>query len=263
MLSSVLRRTILRSGTLLSAQRLLPCTISPNLPLTWPVQKGFATNVEPESKRKSTGGKTRSNSKVARKDKTKEKTDGSTKAKAKQRIAIKSEDRPPKNPGSHYTVWMSDWIRTQPKVDSLPAAQNLVREGAQAWHNVSEDDKQKYREKFEDIKAEYLQRVQKWRETIKPAVLREMNRRRAEKGLSRIRGRPTGRPAPSFFRYFQEVRQDFLRTQETNNEYLKALGNKAASQWRAMSEDEKAKYRDAANAEFATWREKRKAEGHA
>ena len=39
-------------------------------------------------------------------------------------------------------MWMSDWIRGQPKADTLLTAQDLVRQGAQAWHNVSEYDKQ-------------------------------------------------------------------------------------------------------------------------
>lgn len=43
--------------------------------------------------------------------------------------------------------------------------------------------------------------MQEWRETVDPAILRELNRRRLEKGLPRIRGPPTGRPAPSFIRY--------------------------------------------------------------
>jgi hypothetical protein len=100
MLSSVLRRTLLRSGTLLSARRLLPCTISPNPPLKWPVQRGFATNAEPESKLKSTGGKTRSNTKGAPKDKTKEKTDGSAK---NAKVKPKSMCRP------YIQVWRSDF----------------------------------------------------------------------------------------------------------------------------------------------------------
>jgi hypothetical protein len=205
-----------------------------------------------------------SNTKGARKDKSKEKTDGSAKkAKVKPRVTIKSEDRPPKGPGSYYTMWMTDWIRTQPKADTVPAAQNLVRQGAQAWHTVSEYDKQRYREKFESAKAEYNQRIQEWREKIDPAVLRELNRRRVKKGLPRIRGLRTGRPLSSYLRYLEEVRPNIPRTQEIYSDYFKAVNEQASSQWRAMSEAEKAKYRDAADAEFAAWRAKRKAEGHA
>jgi hypothetical protein len=160
-------------------------------------------------------------------------------------------------------MWMTDWIRTQPKTDTLVTAQDRVRQGAQAWHTVSEYDKQRYREKFEGIKAEYHQRMQEWREKVNPAVLRELNRRRVKKGLPRIRGPPTGRPMSSYFRYLQEVRPNIPRTQETHRDYFKAVSEQVGSQWRAMSEAEKAKYRDAANAEFTTWREKRKAEGHA
>jgi hypothetical protein len=92
MLSSVFRRTLFRSGTLLSAQRLLPCAVSHNGPLTWPVERGFSTTSsnlnsgpnagsEPEkSKPKSTGDQTRSSKKLARSDK----TQGKTKVRAKK-----------------------------------------------------------------------------------------------------------------------------------------------------------------------------------
>jgi hypothetical protein len=82
--------------------------------------------------------------------------------------------------------------------------------------------------------------------------------------------------------YYQEVRQNTPRTQETHKDHFGALSKLAGSQWRAMSETEKAvrvtlmalwmsrnlvggrqKYNDPANAERAAWLEKRKAEGHA
>ena len=97
MLSSVIRRTLLRSGTLFSVQRPLPCAISPNRPLTWPVQRGLATtsgdldsgspaDSEPESKPKYTSRKARSSKKVTGKDK----TSGKKRDKKKKEVEQKS-----------------------------------------------------------------------------------------------------------------------------------------------------------------------------
>ena len=43
--------------------------------------------------------------------------------------------------------------------------------------------------------------MEEWRDGVNPSVLRELNRRRAKKGLSRIRGPYTGRPPNGFLRY--------------------------------------------------------------
>ncbi|KAH9026832.1 hypothetical protein EDB85DRAFT_2291757 [Lactarius pseudohatsudake] len=271
MLSFVLRRTILRSGTLLSPRGLLPCAIAPNRPLTWPVKRGFATtsgdvdsgstDSELGSKPKSSDKKAGSGTKVVRKAKTEGKTKRSAKkAPAKPKITIKPGDRPPKRAGGPFTLWFSEWIRTQPKSDSLLASQNLVRQAAQTWHTVSEDDKKRYKEKSESLIIEHNRRMEEWRKEIDPAVLRELNRRRAVKGRRRIRGPSHPRPLSGFFRYLQEVRENTPRTQAPVR--CTAIAESAASQWRAMSEAEKAKYNDPASAEFTVWREKRK-EGRA
>ncbi|KAH9173830.1 hypothetical protein EDB89DRAFT_1956492 [Lactarius sanguifluus] len=272
MLSFVFRRALLRSGTLLSSRGLLPCAIAPNRPLTWPVKRGFATtsgdldtgstaDSELGSKPKSSDRKTGSGTKEARKDKTKRKTKRSAKkTPVKQKIAIKPEDRPPKRPGAAFSQWFSEWIRTQPKADSLLASQNYVRQAAQIWHTVSEDDKKQCKEKFEGLMIEHNRRMDEWRKKIDPAVLRELNRRRALKGHRRIRGLSDKRPMSAFFRYLQEVRENTPRTQAPVR--CTVLAESAGSQWRAMSEAEKAKYNDLTSAEFTAWREKRK-EGRA
>ena len=101
--------------------------------------------------------------------------------------------------------------------------------------------------------------MEEWRKQIDPAVLREMNRRRVAKGRPRILGPPRGRPMTSFLRYvqehsfkgydveqcpryLQEVRENTPWRQEPGSyqDNFKALAGRVASQWRAMSEDEKA-----------------------
>jgi hypothetical protein len=55
------------------------------------------------------------------------------------------------------------------------------------------------------VRAEYDQRIKEWREHVDPVILRELNRRRAAKGMTRRnRGLSTGRPMSGFLRYVYE-----------------------------------------------------------
>jgi hypothetical protein len=57
-------------------------------------------------------------------------------------VVIRSQDKPPKSPATPYTLWLTDWYREQPKVESREDAQSMVKKGAQVWHTVSEYEKQ-------------------------------------------------------------------------------------------------------------------------
>jgi hypothetical protein len=41
-----------------------------------------------------------------------------------------------------FTLWLTDWLREQPKIKSLEDAQGMVKKGSQIWHTVSEYEKQ-------------------------------------------------------------------------------------------------------------------------
>jgi hypothetical protein len=102
---------------------------------------------------------------------------------------------------------------------------------------------------------EYRRRIEEWREKIDPAVLRELNRRRVAKGHHRIRG--PRRPTNGYVRYvyeyayssgsveqgssfFVRVRSEYPRAEEDSKTHFKAAAERASSQWRAMSDAEKA-----------------------
>jgi len=275
MLSFPLRRVLSHPG-IFSIARVLPGrAISSNQSLAMTVQRNLATTAtgsttdsepapEPESKLKSAHRKTGSSAKAAGKDK----KNGDVERRAKKaekelKVTISPKDRPPKHPGTPYILWMTDWFRTQPKIENSEMAQSRVKEGAEIWHTVSDYDKQQYQEKFEVLRAEYNKSIEEWREKVDPAVLRELNRRRVAKGLSRIRGPGTGRPMTGYSRFCIHLRDEYPRTDEDHQTHFKALAARASSQWKGMSDVEKAKYVDPAKADFAAWHEKRKAESQA
>lgn len=57
-------------------------------------------------------------------------------------VVIRPEDMPPKSPSTPYTLWLADWYREQPKVESREDAQGMMKKGAQVWRTVSEYEKQ-------------------------------------------------------------------------------------------------------------------------
>jgi len=222
-----------------------------------------------DSKPKSTRRKSRSSPKTAGKAKKKEKKTEKEKKKkkkkrkvvAKPKVTINSEVLPPKMPGNPFTQWLRDWLTTQPKNETLKIAQNNIKRGSQIWNELPEDEKQQYREKTHALMDEYRRRMEEWREKVDPAVLRELNRRRVAKGHNRIRG--PRRPMNGFVRFYMHVRSEYPRAEEDQKTHFKATAERASSQWRAMSDAEKAEYNDVAKADFAAWREKRRPESQA
>lgn len=97
--------------------------------------------------------------------------------------------------------------------------------------------------------------MEEWREKVDPALLSELNRRRVAKGHRRILG--PRRPVTGYLRYvyeytyssssveqgssfFAHVRDESPRTEGDFQTYFLAMSRRASSQWKAMSDAEKA-----------------------
>ncbi|KAH9975266.1 hypothetical protein BGW80DRAFT_1559158 [Lactifluus volemus] len=273
MTSFILGRVLLRSGSFPTAQIFATRPIFSNRRLTWVMQRDLVTTrdfssgptADSESELESKPGrKAGASSNVAGKSKNKSNAMHSTKAekKKKKKIKIEPKDLPPSRPGSAFILWYRDWYRSLPKAENIQTAQKNAATGAQIWHALPDHDKQQYREKFNDLRTEYKQRLDEWRENIDPAIVRELNRRRVSKGLNRIRSAGDGRPMSGFLRYIRQVWEENPRTEGDHPAHFKAMSERASSQWKAMSDAEKAKYNDPAKDDFAAWRERRKAKSH-
>ncbi|KAI9451855.1 hypothetical protein F5148DRAFT_1238163 [Russula earlei] len=265
MLPFALRCAILRGGIFTIAPKLPTPVLLFNRNLTTAPSHGNSPSTadsepghEPKSKPKSTRRKTGSSTEAAGKVRAK-KVKSSAKTTVEPKVVIKPEDFPPKGPANVFGLWLHEWTRTQPKIDSRNAAQNHVKKGAEIWGTVSEYDKQRYREKYDYLHAEYKRRLEEWREQVDPAVLRELNRRRRAKGQPRIRGPATGRPLTAFIRFYLNMRDEHPRTEGDVRSYVKALSGR----WRALSDAEKARYKEPARAELTAWIEKRKVQNQA
>ena len=182
MLSFLLRRALLRPAMLPTAQILSARPILSSRFLALSVRRSLATTsiardaestptTEPEpapkskSKPKATRKKSASTTKASGKRKAKKPAKRrakkvETKKKSMPRsipfgsptriyrsrplfaVTIGPQDKPPKPPGSAYILWLTEWLREQPKIENLEHAQSVTKKGAQTWHTVSDYEKQ-------------------------------------------------------------------------------------------------------------------------
>ncbi|KAH9994633.1 hypothetical protein BJV77DRAFT_1066632 [Russula vinacea] len=259
MLSFTLRRVLSHPVVFSTVQMSQTRVISSNHSLSVIVQRNFVTTANDQNSDSTADSEPEPESKSKSKS-TRRKIGSSTKAAGKNnKVKIRDEDKPPKRPANAYVLWISDWIRSQPKIENIEAARGTVKKGAQIWHTVPEHDKQRYREKADVLRAEYNKRFEEWHEKVDPAILRELNRRRVAKGHMRIQSRGSdddSRPLNGYLRYYMHVRDEYPSTEGDGSAYFTALSTRVSSQWRTLSDAEKAKYIDPARADLAAWREK-------
>jgi hypothetical protein len=174
MLSFVLSRALLRSAIFPTTQRLPMRAVLSKQCLALSARKNFGTTTTNDRDSESTtasesGPEPEPEPKSKRKSSKKGKEEKATKRRAKKKVetkksmpcsvtfdsraciqcsrpltlvVIRPEHKPPKPPGSPFTLWFSDWCREQPKIESLETAQGTVKKAAQIWHTVSEYEKQ-------------------------------------------------------------------------------------------------------------------------
>ncbi|KAI0288317.1 hypothetical protein BC826DRAFT_1039132 [Russula brevipes] len=261
MLSFVLRRARLRlPGTFRVVQRLPTHAVLSNQRLTLTFQKNFATTTnnrnkestpsvepepEPKSKPRSTRTKKTSSAKVEGKRKVKNvKREVEKTTETEQKVTITNS----------FGLWFSEWSRSQPKIEGRPNAHSRLKEGSLLWKAVSDHEKEQYRERANGLRAEYKKHLEEWRGTVDPTILKEMNRRRVANGKTLL---------SKIFSFSMDVRREYPGTETDPRARFNAVNAWIGSQWKAMSDTEKAKYTDPAEADFAAWREKRGAESQA
>ena len=180
MLSFLLRRALLRPAMLSTTQMISTRPILSNRFLALSVRRSLATTSiardagstptsesksAPKPKPKTTRKKSASSTKASGKKKAKKPAKrGAKKAETKKKsmprsipfssptriyrsrplftVTIDPQDMPPKGPPSAYLLWLSEWRREQAKVENLETPTSLVKRGAQAWHTVSDYEKQ-------------------------------------------------------------------------------------------------------------------------
>ncbi|KAK1231404.1 hypothetical protein PQX77_005501 [Marasmius sp. AFHP31] len=134
--------------------------------------------------------------------------------------------KPPKRPNTPYLVWHVEQTQMLGKPKTLVESQERSRTIGSDWRNLSETDKDKYRQKYADDLREWTQRYAEWYNRLTPEQLKAvkmMHKKKKSLRLHKPAGQPT-RPPSSFLAFYLEYRKQHpgLSTVEASKESAKA-----------------------------------------
>ena len=153
----------------------------------------------------------------------------------------------PKRPvSSSYALFIKEnFAKTRERNSGLsfPDAQ---KEMAKEWRELSEEDKDLYRRKFEEMIEEYKQHVIEYESNLKDEG-REFMEKVDKEGLKKLRKKKLEflnypkRPGGAFVIFLAKQRESFPRGfEESQKDWVKRMSVK----WNALSDEEKSVYRD-------------------
>lgn len=109
---------------------------------------------------------------------------------------------PPKEPLTPWIIFAQRFRAGRPTPKDLPEAQQILRDASGAWKALTEHEKQAFRDENAVLRAEYVKAREAYFETVDPAKLQLLNKRRKKAGKPRIKlpAPKERRPLTPFFR---------------------------------------------------------------
>ncbi|KIM80125.1 hypothetical protein PILCRDRAFT_822639 [Piloderma croceum F 1598] len=187
-------------------------------------------------------------------------------AKKPAHLKLTKADMPPTHPPNAWVLFFTKYIKgvTQPIV-GIRGIPNLLKEAAALWNNMSDVEKQPYKDEVATLKAAFEIKRQSYFDSVPAGTLTEINRRRKDKGLPMVHKlvrEEDRRPQTSFLRYLEDFRttpdgQALFASSKGARSWITSSAVTAGQQWKAMTEAQKAPYVEAAHKDFAAWKAKK------
>ncbi|KAI5117606.1 hypothetical protein M0805_006719 [Coniferiporia weirii] len=168
------------------------------------------------------------------------------------KVKVTSQDMPPPKPGGPYFVFFRKYfadVDLSNASDKRTAIVQASKDAAAVWQGLSESEKQVYRDEYVAARAVYEKKREEYFKTVDPAVLKEINRRRAARGKPKIKTPTTNRkPLTSFFLYLADERKALSPVEGPDGpEQMIAFAKARGEKWRTMSDADKQTYVDRYN----------------
>ncbi|KAF8880506.1 hypothetical protein BD779DRAFT_1473802 [Infundibulicybe gibba] len=174
-------------------------------------------------------------------------------------LTITSEMKPPKRGPTSYLLFFQRFLAQHPKVQSIEEMSRFTKTVGQAWHALSDAEKQPYVEQAARQNLVYERERAEWFAHVDPAVLRELDKRQKAKGkpkLTRPRD-PTKSKVP--LSGYMTFAMEFRRTVEPGVPMIEVARQTGAA-WNALPVSERAEYNRSAMESRAQWEAEHKSE---
>ncbi|KAG6336221.1 hypothetical protein ID866_2872 [Astraeus odoratus] len=225
-----------------------------------PLTRTFQTTAQrllPPAATKSKTTKESSSSKKTPKAETKK----PAKAKAETVNRVSKEDLPPKRPASPYLIFYAKYRDELTKkhgndVEKIGNAVTLAKRAGEAWTSMAQEDKQSYYNEYEVMKTQYEKNREKYFNEVDPNVLKEINKNRKSRGMSKLRNpnQTATKPLTPFMRFAVWFRSSpegraIMEDKSQSEKPVIRASRTAGERWRKMSDEEKYPYVVAYNRE--------------
>ncbi|KAL5521171.1 hypothetical protein ACEPAG_9093 [Sanghuangporus baumii] len=153
-------------------------------------------------------------------------------------VRIRPGDKPPKRPAASYGVFISDQLKSEQVPEGTTSIQyiaNKSREVGASWRALSEQEKQPYIERAAAAAADYKRRLEEYIKNTDPKIIKEINRRRSEKGKTKLKR--LHRHTNGYLLFTLEERQK--RPSPTSLDEGKVLVRDLGQAWNALSDEAK------------------------
>ncbi|KIK42897.1 hypothetical protein CY34DRAFT_793265 [Suillus luteus UH-Slu-Lm8-n1] len=181
---------------------------------------------------------------------------------------VPKSERPPVRSPSAYILFFSRLAKSR-KGEIKPGMtgiQDLSKEAAAMWNNMTIAEKKPYDDEVEILKIEYQKKLDEYWKTVSSTTIREINARREYEGRTKIH-RPhqesaSKRPKGSYLRFLEDFRRSddgraILEAGLTpTGRAVVNVARTAGERWRAMSASDKAPYVEAFQKAVAKWEAK-------
>ncbi|TFK47295.1 hypothetical protein OE88DRAFT_1705939 [Heliocybe sulcata] len=158
---------------------------------------------------------------------------------------LTKEDLPPKGPGAPYVYFFKKYLAGVQRPLTRVAVLGHARAAGAMWKAMTEQEKHPFYEEQRIVAEEQGKARAEWKETVDPAVVKRINRRRAELGKGKVRTGPG--KAPTAYNLFLADRFAGIRERVSkpgmhHREVISALGKEIGSVWKSLPEAEKQVY---------------------
>ncbi|KAL5483428.1 hypothetical protein ACEPAI_8659 [Sanghuangporus weigelae] len=153
-------------------------------------------------------------------------------------VRIRPGDKPPKRPAASYGVFTTEQLKSEQVPEGTTSTQyiaNKAKEVSASWRALSEQEKQPYIEQAAAAAADYKRRLEEYIKTTDPQIIKEINRRRSEKGKTKLKR--FHRHTNGFILFTLEERQK--RPSPTSLDEGKLLVRDLGQAWNALSDEAK------------------------
>ncbi|EAU86918.1 hypothetical protein CC1G_13078 [Coprinopsis cinerea okayama7 len=154
---------------------------------------------------------------------------------------------PPRRPKSPYLRFFLEWINKNPS-ETRSFTENAV-EASAAWRNLTLGEKANYAVPAAE-KEEYQRKMEEWRKQADPKIVKSINEVRVNQGKPRLRPKVGTRSPGAFALFVKDWFAKHAASDMSPEERQKYSGSQrialAAETWKALSEEEKKPYQDAA-----------------